>query len=110
MAYCELIMKHRGRGDLDETRTYRQQVQNLYCLPEEMWVEWIKDELNLMSQDEVLALFETALQDYHYRKVYKLYLKFIIEKQIAGDAVFERAVKIWGLHVEKGNDIWELYA
>ena len=23
VAYCELIQKHRGMGDLDETRTYR---------------------------------------------------------------------------------------
>ena len=63
-----------------------------------------------MSQDEILALFETALQDYHYRKVYKIYLKYIIEKQIAGDAVFERAVKVWGLHVDRGKEMWELYA
>ena len=52
MTYCELIKRHRGRGDLEETREYRQKVQNLYCLPEEMWIEWLKDEMNLKSADE----------------------------------------------------------
>ena len=50
-----------------------------------MWIEWLKDEINLIDisaaeRDDasLIALFETALQDYHYRKVYKLYLKYLI--------------------------------
>ena len=43
--------------------------------------------------------------------MYTIYLKYIIEKkQVGGDAIFERAIKVWGLHIDKGNDIWELYA
>lgn len=66
-AYAEIITLHRYSGDLDETRAYRQQVQSLYCLPEEMWTEWLKDELKLGGEvDHIVTLFETALGDYHY--------------------------------------------
>ena len=101
--YAELIKLQRAAGNLNETRAYRQQVHGLFCLPEQMWLEWISDEINLAGQDEakiaeIQQLFETALTDYHYRKVYKRYLKFLIERQVSGQSeVFERALRIWGL-------------
>ena len=114
--YVELINLHRAAGDLDETRAYRQQVHGLFCLPEQMWLEWINDEINLAGQDsakvaEVVALFETALVDYHYRKVYKRYMRFLIERKLPDQAeVFERALRIWGLDPSKGDALWQLYA
>ena len=81
-----------------------------------MWLEWITDEINLAGQDsakvpEVLALFETALVDYHYRKVYKRYMRFLIERGVLDQAqVFERALKVWGLDPSKGDALWQLYA
>ena len=49
-------------------------MQSLFCLPEEMWLQWLSDEINLAGNQaeklpELGALFETALADYHYRKV-----------------------------------------
>ena len=83
-----------------------------------MWIEWLKDELNLIDTSSaerddasVIALFETALQDYHYRKVYKLYLKYLISSAKENeDAVFEKAVSIWGVDLDKGDAFWQLYA
>lgn len=88
-----------------------------------MWVEWLSDELNLGDNrvdEQIVALFETALSDYHYRKVYKLYLKYLLgcKQRHAGTSqakadhspVFERALRIWGLDIEKGNSMWQLYA
>ena len=62
----------------------------MYALPEEMWLEWLKDEMNLGGNDyhkQIVALFDTALADYHYRKVYKLYLRYLIgrKEQEEGD-------------------------
>jgi len=115
VAYAQLIEKHRARGDLEETRAYRQKVQALYCLPEEMWLEWLHDELNLAGDDpekssELIALFETAFTDYHYRKVGKLYLKFLINRQVPDSShAFERVLKVWGIDVDKGVAFWQLY-
>ena len=81
-----------------------------------MWVEWLKDEIQLVGDDstkvpELVALIETALAEYHYRKVYKLYLKLILQHKLADKAqVFERALRIWGLDVAKGDELWEMYA
>ena len=81
-----------------------------------MWLEWITDEINLAGHDsakvpEVLALFETALVDYHYRKVYKRYMRFLIESELPDQSeVFERALRIWGLDPSKGDALWQLYA
>ena len=78
-----------------------------------MWVEWLTDEINLKGpEEEIAALFETALSNYHYRKVYKLYLKHLMVSGAEEDhsPIFERALKVWGLDVEKGNAMWELYA
>ena len=78
-------------------------------------MEWLKDEMNLRGAEEfhqlIISLFEKALSDYHYRKVYKMYLRYLIEAKIPDQgAVFERALRVHGLDLEKGNAIWELYA
>ena len=80
-----------------------------------MWLEWLKDEINLHEDsngsEQLTALFETALTDYHYRKVYKLYLRHLIGSKQAGKSdVFERAVRIWGLEIDKGDAMWQLFA
>ncbi len=68
-----------------------------------MWTEWLKDEIQLIGDNEskvseVITLLERALKDYHYRKVYKIYLKLLIKFKIKAKAdVFERALRIWGL-------------
>jgi hypothetical protein len=32
-------------GNLDKVRKLRAQVQQYFMLPEEMWLEWVKDEI-----------------------------------------------------------------
>jgi hypothetical protein len=32
-------------GDLGKVRGVRSKVQSLFMLPEEMWLEWLKDEI-----------------------------------------------------------------
>lgn len=40
-----------------------------------------------------------------------MYLRYIIQENIEDQsAVFERALKVWGLELDKGNAIWDLYA
>ena len=40
-----------------------------------------------------------------------MYLRYIIQENIEDQsAVFERAIKVWGLELDKGNAMWELYA
>ena len=51
------------------------------------------------------------MTDYHYRKVYKLYLKHLLEtKQQGKSDVFERALSVWGFEIDKGDALWQLYS
>ena len=48
-SYAELIRLHRESGDLDQTWAYRQRVQSIYSLPEEMWLDWLHDEISVAN-------------------------------------------------------------
>ena len=53
-------------------------------LPEQMWVEWLKDEIMCegsgQSDQDIPALFKLSLGDYSYRKVCKHYTKYIVKR------------------------------
>ena len=91
-------------------------MQSYFCLPEVMWVQWLNDETNLIGAQadklpDLVGLYETALADYHYRKVYKMYLKLLIAWRVEDQgSVFERAISVWGHDASKGDAFWDLYA
>ena len=52
-------------GNLDEVRKLREQVHQYFMLPEEMWLEWVKDEIMCEGAGEeangkIEQLFELA--------------------------------------------------
>ena len=80
--YQELIEIYRKLGMLEELREARERVNALYCLPVEMWLEWLEDEERLMGPKEdprrMLQLYEKAMKDYRYYKVCKKYCRYIL--------------------------------
>ena len=72
-------------------------------LPEEMWLEWLSDELMLNAIDDsnsILALFNSCFSDYLYEKVCYKYLKYLV-KHHQGDSSevqdgFEFVIRVYG--------------
>jgi len=79
-----LVSAHREAGNLQEVTHYREQLHQLYCLPEYMWQEWLQDEIMLASTEgasdeqysRIRQLFDRALNDYQYRKVHKMRIEW----------------------------------
>ncbi len=86
--YQLLIDLYRQCGMLAELREARERVHSMYCLPVDMWVEWLEDEEKLLSPEEdcgvVVELYEKALKDYKYYKVCKKYTKFVLNLYFQG--------------------------
>ena len=82
-AYRELIEIHRGQGNLPEVRSLRERVQQYYMLPEQMWCDWLKDEIMCEGADQnpvnIPGLFTKALADYNYLRVRKKYCKYALK-------------------------------
>jgi hypothetical protein len=88
-------------------------------LPEQMWVEWLKDEIMCegtgQSDQDILALFKLSLGDYSYLKVCKHYIRYIVkrfESQLASveqvRQVFEQVLRVYALWVSS-DKFWQPY-
>jgi len=100
---------------------YREQLQQLYCLPEWMWNDWLNDEIFIRTSEHgsaestarIRSLFEKALADYSYKKVHKLRVNWELSLPSNSAetirAVFEDAVNLYGLDLNKSGKIWTLY-
>jgi hypothetical protein len=119
-SHLELISSLRQTGDLDLVRKAREKMHDLFPLTEELWLQWLRDELMLTGIDEALmdirALFEKAVKDYMAPGVWLLYCQFAVDHMDRFEEgvdfpkdVFDRAVKACGLHVTKGSLIWDAY-
>lgn len=105
-------------GNLDAVRQLRTQVHSYFCLPEQMWLEWLSDERLAAATEtkssSLLHLYDTCLQDYFYEKVCYKYLKYVA--QSADLPVenkyerFQRVVRIYGLGGQRACKIWRLFA
>ncbi|XP_025090591.1 squamous cell carcinoma antigen recognized by T-cells 3-like isoform X2 [Pomacea canaliculata] len=117
--HVELIKKLRETGDFQRLWSAREAMQQLFPLSEELWLEWLRDEIPLVSEqeerDKVEKLFENAVKDYLSVPIWLEYVQFAIGGMGSDDGrqrvtdVFERAVTAAGLHVTQGANIWEAY-
>ncbi|XP_038059123.1 squamous cell carcinoma antigen recognized by T-cells 3-like isoform X2 [Patiria miniata] len=117
--HIELIKLLRKVGELDRLRQANQRMSDLFPLTAELWLDWIKDEISLVAtpddREKVLELFEKAVQDYVSPDVWLEYCQFSIggigtaEGTEKARQVFEQAITAVGLHVARGNEVWEVY-
>ncbi|XP_028824624.1 spliceosome associated factor 3, U4/U6 recycling protein isoform X2 [Denticeps clupeoides] len=117
--HVDLIKLLRQEGKLQRLRTARQKMSELFPLTEEIWLDWLKDEMNL-AEDEpdrvrVYELFEKAVSDYICPEIWLEYAQYSIGGMGSPGGVgtvrdiFERALTAAGLHMTKGAVLWEAY-
>uniref|UniRef100_A0A8D0GWW8 Spliceosome associated factor 3, U4/U6 recycling protein n=1 Tax=Sphenodon punctatus TaxID=8508 RepID=A0A8D0GWW8_SPHPU len=117
--HLDLIKLLRQEGELVKLRRARQKMSELFPLTEEIWLDWLKDEIRMASEnpdrEKVYELFERAVKDYICPEIWLEYAQYSIGGigQEGGiekvRAIFERALTAVGLHVTKGAAIWEAY-
>ncbi|XP_078010507.1 spliceosome associated factor 3, U4/U6 recycling protein isoform X2 [Phascolarctos cinereus] len=68
--HVDLIKLLRQEGELIKLRRARQKMSELFPLTEEIWLDWLKDEIKIASdgadREKVYELFERAVKDYIY--------------------------------------------
>nr|XP_033812439.1 LOW QUALITY PROTEIN: squamous cell carcinoma antigen recognized by T-cells 3 [Geotrypetes seraphini] len=117
--HVDLIKLLGHEGELIKLRRARQKMSELFPLTEEIWLDWLKDEIRMASEgsdrEKVYELFERAIKDYICPEIWLEYAQYSIGGmgQESGiekvRSVFERALTAVGLHVTKGATIWEAY-
>ncbi|XP_043924344.1 squamous cell carcinoma antigen recognized by T-cells 3 isoform X2 [Protopterus annectens] len=117
--HVDLIKLLRHEGELIKLRRACQKMSELFPLSEEIWLDWLRDEIRMASEEsdreKVYELFEKAVKDYICPEIWLEYAQYSIggiEKTGGIEkvrAVFERAVTSVGLHMTKGAAIWEAY-
>ncbi|NWI72869.1 SART3 protein, partial [Dryoscopus gambensis] len=117
--HLDLIKLLRQEGELVKLRRARQKMSELFPLTEEIWLDWLKDEIKVASEsserEKVYELFERAVKDYICPEIWLEYAQYSIGGigQEGGiervRSIFERALTAVGLHVTKGTALWEAY-
>jgi hypothetical protein len=118
--HVQLIGLLRQLGDLDGARKARNAMSEAFPLTEGMWLEWIRDELPLVSIPEasleLRQLFERATEDYLSVEVWLQYAQFAMDQMsvVSEGVTFprdvcERAIVRCGLHVSKAGELWDMY-
>uniref|UniRef100_A0A667ZV56 Spliceosome associated factor 3, U4/U6 recycling protein n=1 Tax=Myripristis murdjan TaxID=586833 RepID=A0A667ZV56_9TELE len=117
--HVDLIKLLRQEGELFRLRRARQKMSELFPLTEEIWLDWLKDEIRLTEEEpnreRVYELFEKAVKDYICPDIWLEYAQYSIGGMGSPGGVdkvrsiFERALTAVGLHMTKGETVWEAY-
>ncbi|XP_066512483.1 squamous cell carcinoma antigen recognized by T-cells 3-like [Hoplias malabaricus] len=118
--HVDLIKLLRQEGKLHRLRKARQKMSELFPLTEEIWLDWLKDEIGLTEGEEaerekIYELFERAAKDYICPDIWLEYAQYSIGGMgtVGGidkvRSIFERALTAVGLHMTKGAALWEAY-
>ncbi|XP_071389169.1 squamous cell carcinoma antigen recognized by T-cells 3 [Centroberyx affinis] len=117
--HVDLIKLLRQEGELFRLRRARQKMSELFPLTEEIWLDWLKDEIRLTEEEpnreKVYELFEKAVKDYICPDIWLEYAQYSIGGMGSPGgidkvrSIFERALTAVGLHMTKGDTVWEAY-
>ncbi|KAK5871462.1 hypothetical protein PBY51_004344 [Eleginops maclovinus] len=117
--HVDLIKLLKQEGELLRLRKARQKMSELFPLTEEIWLDWLKDEIRLTEEEpnreKVYELFEQAVKDYICPDIWLEFAQYSIGGMgLPGGmekvrSIFERAVTAVGLHMTKGQTVWEAY-
>ncbi|KAA0716719.1 Squamous cell carcinoma antigen recognized by T-cells 3 [Triplophysa tibetana] len=117
--HVDLIKLLRQEGKLHRLRKARQKMSELFPLTEEIWLDWLKDEIRVTEdesdREKIYELSERAVKDYVCPEIWLEYVQYSIGGMGAEGgiervrSIFERALTAVGLHMIKGTSIWEAY-
>ncbi|XP_069769074.1 squamous cell carcinoma antigen recognized by T-cells 3 [Narcine bancroftii] len=117
--HVDLIKLLRQEGELVKLQCARQKMSELFPLTEELWLDWLKDEIRMAEEphdrEKVYELFEKAIKDYICPEIWLEYAQYSIGgiglqggiERARG--IFDRALTAVGLHMTKGVAIWEAF-
>ncbi|XP_046872792.1 squamous cell carcinoma antigen recognized by T-cells 3 isoform X1 [Hypomesus transpacificus] len=117
--HVDLIKLLRQEGELVRLRKARQKMSELFPLTEEIWLDWLKDEIRMTEEEpnreKVYELFEKAVKDYICPEIWLEYAQYSIGgmgspggiEKVRG--IFERALTAVGLHMTKGATVWDAF-
>ncbi|KAE8688795.1 hypothetical protein F3Y22_tig00110956pilonHSYRG00244 [Hibiscus syriacus] len=122
-AHVQYIKLLRRSGEIEKLREARENMNTLFPLSPEMWMDWAKDEASLSNDsncESVQKLYERGLSEYLSIPVWCQYLNYVQEhdpkvRDCSADGIskarnlFERAVTAASLHVSQGSLIWDAY-
>jgi hypothetical protein len=118
-SHVSLIQAYRQRSSLEELRAARQAMFQVYPLSENLWSQWIQDEMSMIENEQdntsiqfVKDLFETCLMEsIMMSRVWQLYIQFCAqyESEEFTVSILERAVNSIGYHMRVGFTFWEAY-
>ncbi|XVF75100.1 hypothetical protein PTKIN_Ptkin13bG0160900 [Pterospermum kingtungense] len=119
-AHVQYIKFLRRRGEIERLREARENMNALFPLSPEMWMEWAKDEASLSNAEAVEKLYERGVSEYLSIPLWCEYLNYVQEhdpkvQECSADGIskarnlFERAVTAAALHVSQGPQIWDAY-
>ena len=73
MQYISLLRKNQMKS---RVRSARQAMQTIFPLSQELWLEWLDDELTAKADDAFLdSLFKLAVEDYLSIAIWERYLR-----------------------------------
>ncbi|XP_077600507.1 spliceosome associated factor 3, U4/U6 recycling protein-like [Stigmatopora nigra] len=117
--HVDLIKLLKHEGELLRLRKARQKMSELFPLTEEIWLDWLKDEIRMTEEEpnreRVNELFERAVKDYLCPDIWLEYAQYSIGGMGSPGGIervrtiFERAITAVGLHMTKGQTVWEAY-
>lgn len=116
--HVDLIKLLRGEGRLHRLRKARTNMSELFPLTEELWLDWLQDEIKLAEDSDrqtIYELFEKAVKDYICPDIWLEYAQYSIGGMGSPGgiekvrAIFERGLTAVGLHMQKGAALWEAF-
>ncbi|KAG4145696.1 hypothetical protein ERO13_D05G110000v2 [Gossypium hirsutum] len=122
-AHVQYIKLLRRSAEIEKLREARENMNTLFPLSPEMWMEWAKDEASLSNEsnfESVEKLYERGISEYLSIPLWCEYLNYVQEhdpkvRDCLADGIskarnlFERAVTAAALHVSQGSQIWDAY-
>lgn len=102
------------RAKLSERlKAARRAMHEYFPMTEDLWFEWLDDEVDACDISGSSQIFELAIGDYISTGIWLRYLKFMQGAHAKGDIsavevrrVNERALSAAGLHVSSGSLLW----
>lgn len=119
--HVEYIEKLKVAGMDEEVSAARKQMYTYFPLTEELWNQWIDDEISKDDKDGRIAaikVFDLAVDDFFSVSLWKRYTDFVLENHKAHEDEFSRAfverimdkaISSVGYHVTESGQIWNAY-
>ncbi|KRT84535.1 RNA binding protein, partial [Oryctes borbonicus] len=112
-AHVEIVGLYRKIGDLNSMRAAYERFHKYFPLTPKLWLEWIHDEIKIanstVEKDNILHLFDKAVEDYHSVQLWQEYAQFAMGSSNIDQvrSILERGLNSAGLHVSQGSLLWD---